>query len=66
MSQSIGSSGLLVMFICNHCPYVKAIAQRLADDTKMLMDAGVGVVAVMSNSWRHYPEDSPSNMLKFA
>ncbi|MEL6819750.1 MAG: thioredoxin family protein [Pseudomonadota bacterium] len=66
LSQSIGSSGLLVMFICNHCPYVKAIAQRLADDTKMLMDAGVGVVAVMSNSWRHYPEDSPSNMLKFA
>ena len=39
--------GLLVMFICNHCPYVKAIADRLATDMDDLMDAGIGVLAVM-------------------
>ncbi|MEO1748269.1 MAG: thioredoxin family protein [Pseudomonadota bacterium] len=66
LDDIMGEAGLVVAFICNHCPYVKAIAQRLAEDTKMLMDAGAGVVAVMSNSWRDYPEDSPSNMLKFA
>ena len=66
MSDHLGSSGLLVMFICNHCPYVKAIAERLAADTDQLMEAGIGVLAVMSNDWKDYPEDSPKNMLKFA
>ena len=58
--------GLLVMFICNHCPYVKAIADRLATDMDDLMDAGIGVLAVMSNDYRDYQADSPPNMAKFA
>ena len=65
-SDSIGDAGLLVIFICNHCPYVKAIADRLAEDTNLLMEADCGVLAIMSNSWKDYPEDSPPNMLKFA
>ena len=66
LNQNLGSAGLLVMFICNHCPYVKAIADRLAADTDLLMEGQVGVVAIMSNSWKDYPEDSPPNMLAFA
>ena len=58
--------GLLVMFICNHCPYVKAIADRLATDMDDLIDAGIGVLAVMSNDYRDYQADSPPNMAKFA
>lgn len=66
LRDSMGDSGLLIVFICNHCPYVKAIADRLAADTDLLMEAEVGVLAIMSNSWKDYPEDSPPNMLKFA
>lgn len=58
--------GLLIAFICNHCPYVKAIADRLADDAKALQADGVQVLAVMSNDYRSYPEDSPQNMKRFA
>lgn len=66
MSESMGANGLLVMFICNHCPYVKTIAHRLAADTKTLRTEGISVLAVMSNNYRDYPEDSPENMLKYA
>ncbi|MEM9105065.1 MAG: thioredoxin family protein [Pseudomonadota bacterium] len=66
LSQHTGENGLLVMFICNHCPYVKAIAERLVTDTNELMSKGIGVVAVMSNDYADYPADSPENMLKFA
>lgn len=58
--------GLLVMFICNHCPYVKRIAQELARDTSDLISAGVGVVAIMSNDYRDYPADAPDKMVQFA
>ncbi len=66
MSAHLGDHGLLVAFLCNHCPYVKAIGARLAQDTAELMEEGVGVLAVMSNDYRHYAEDSPENMAKFA
>ena len=66
MSDHLGDKGLLVMFICNHCPYVIAVAERLAADTKTLMAEGVGVLAVMSNDYQNYAADSPPNMLKFA
>ena len=66
MSQHMGENGLLIMFICNHCPYVKTIGNRLAADTKTLMAEGINVLAVMSNDYRDYAEDSPENMLKFA
>ena len=54
------------MFICNHCPYVQAIAARLAADTQALVDEGTRVVAVMSNDYQLVPSDSPDNMRRFA
>lgn len=67
LSQHLGDKGLLVMFICNHCPYVQAIAERLATDTRTLMAEGINVVAVMSNDYRdQVPDDSPANMKRFA
>ena len=65
MVDHLGERGLLVAFICNHCPYVRGIADRLAADTKVLMDEGVGVLAVMSNDWRSYPDDAPDRMVAF-
>lgn len=58
--------GLLIAFICNHCPYVKAIADRLATDARVLRDNGIGVLAVMSNDYRAYPADAPVQMQAFA
>lgn len=52
-----GPNGTLVMFICNHCPYVKAIRQRLVNDLKKLKTLGVNAVAIMSNDPTEYPED---------
>jgi peroxiredoxin len=57
-----GPHGLLVMFICNHCPYVKAVRERLVRDTRELMTLGVGSVAIMSNDPADYPEDGFENM----
>jgi peroxiredoxin len=57
-----GAHGTLVMFICNHCPYVKAIRERLVDDARALLDAGIGVVAISSNDAAIYPEDSFERM----
>ncbi len=61
-----GKKGTLVMFICNHCPFVKAIADRLVEDVKVLQSKGIGVVAIMSNDTVSHPEDSFENMKKFA
>lgn len=61
-----GENGTLVMFICNHCPYVKAIQERLARDTRELLNVGVKSVAIMSNDTSDYPEDSLENMHKIA
>ncbi|MCB9987800.1 MAG: thioredoxin family protein [Rhodospirillales bacterium] len=61
-----GDNGLLVMFICNHCPYVKAIINRLVPDCAALQKAGIGCVAVMPNDTANYPEDSLPNMKVFA
>ncbi len=55
----------LVMFICNHCPYVIRIAPQLSKVTSVLMSQGIEVFAIMSNNYRDYPEDSPENMIKF-
>ena len=66
MSEQLGDKGLLIAFICNHCPYVKAITGRLAQDTQLLMDEGINVLAVMSNDYQDYADDSPINMKKFA
>lgn len=61
-----GPKGLLVMFICNHCPYVKATIDRIVSDAKQLQALGVGVVAIMSNDTVNYPDDSFDNMKRFA
>ena len=57
-----GENGLLVMFICNHCPYVKAILERLVRDTKELRKSGINTVAIMSNDPADYPQDSFDQM----
>ncbi|MFO1418424.1 MAG: thioredoxin family protein [Methylotetracoccus sp.] len=57
-----GPRGLLVMFICNHCPFVKAIQTRLIRDARDLAAFGIGTVAIMSNDVADYPEDSFDNM----
>ena len=62
LQQSMGKNGLLVMFICNHCPYVKAILPRLIADARALQALGVNTVAMMSNDPTDYPEDSVANM----
>ncbi|TCK17158.1 AhpC/TSA family protein [Thiogranum longum] len=62
LDQCKGEKGLLVMFICNHCPYVKAILDRLVRDTRELRDLGVNSVAIMSNDPAEYAEDSFENM----
>lgn len=61
-----GPKGTLVMFICNHCPYVKAIVDRLVRDVKALQAEGMGAIAIMSNDVANYPEDSFDNMKAFA
>lgn len=64
--QIMGKNGLLVMFICNHCPYVKAILPRLVNDVRELKMLGVNTVAIMSNDPKEYPEDSFENMQEIA
>ena len=66
MSEQLGDRGLLIVFICNHCPYVIAVADRLASDLHELQSQGVNVLAVMSNDYQNYEIDSPANMKKFA
>ena len=61
-----GENGYLIMFICNHCPYVKAIIKNLVDDTKYLKSIGINSAAIMSNDTKNYPEDSFENMIKFS
>ena len=61
-----GPKGTLVMFICNHCPYVKAIASRLVMDVAELKKMGFGVIAINSNDPVTYPDDSYDNMKLFA
>jgi len=66
LEQARGDRGLLVMFICNHCPYVKAIRDRLVRDTRELKDYGINAVAIMSNDPAEYEEDSFENMRRVA
>ncbi len=61
-----GENGTLVMFICNHCPYVKAVQRKIVRDAAELLEYGVRSVAIMSNDPTDYPEDSFENMKKTA
>ena len=61
-----GERGTLIMFICNHCPYVKAVIDRIVRDATELKPLGIESVAICSNDWRTYPADSFENMKSFA
>jgi hypothetical protein len=62
LREVTGPNGLLVMFICNHCPYVKAVIERIVRDVAELKTLGIGAAAIMSNDASEYPEDSFDNM----
>lgn len=66
LSEIRGPNGTLVIFLCNHCPYVKAVADRLARDCAELAGHGIASIGVMSNDVAAYPADSPANMKLFA
>jgi len=66
LAEVNGKNGLVVAFICNHCPYVIAVANRLAEDARVLQSEGINVVAINSNDFKSYPADSPDNMKLFA
>ena len=62
LQECMGRNGLLVMFICNHCPYVKAVHARILRDTRDLRGLGIESVAIMSNDTVNYPDDSYEKM----
>ncbi len=66
LQSSMGTNGLLVMFICNHCPYVQAIRPRLVADIRELQQYGVNAIAISSNDIVTYPEDDFSHMQQMA
>ena len=66
LASSRGPRGLLVMFICNHCPYVQAVIHRLIEDCRHLQQSGIGCVAIMSNDTASYPADDFPEMTKWA
>ena len=66
LESARGPNGLVVMFICNHCPYVKAVLDRIIRDCGELKGHGVGSIAIMSNDPSDYPEDSFDNMKRIA
>lgn len=65
-AEVAGEKGTVVVFICNHCPYVKASIDRLVEDARVLMKEGIGFAAICSNDAAEYPEDSFPDMKRFA
>ena len=61
-----GKNGTLIMFICNHCPYVKAVIADIVKDCNTLSDFGINSLAICSNDVENYPEDSFDKMQKFS
>ena len=66
LEDHVWKNGLLVMFICNHCPYVKAVIKNIVSDSTLLEKDGVKSIAIMSNDTKNYPEDSFENMVSFS
>ena len=66
LNDTKGENGTLIMFICNHCPYVKAVTKDIVEDCKKLKEIGVNSVAICANDAENYPEDSFENMIEFA
>lgn len=63
LKDCMGSKGLLIMFICNHCPYVQSILDKLVVETDVLVKKGIGIVAINPNDYISFPEDSFENMI---
>lgn len=61
-----GPKGTLIMFICNHCPYVRSISKRIAEEARALQEMGIGVAAICANDATSHPDDSFDNMKLFA
>jgi peroxiredoxin len=66
LESARGPNGLLVVFMCNHCPYVKAVLDRMIRDAKDLQGHGIGVIAINANDPSQYPDDSFANMKRLA
>lgn len=66
LSEVQGRRGTLIMFICNHCPYVRAVMDRILRDARDLQAAGIGVAAISANDAAAYPEDGPEAMAREA
>jgi peroxiredoxin len=66
LDDVVGEKGTLIMFICNHCPYVKAITKDIVDDCNELKKVGINSVAICANDAVNHPEDSFENMIKFS
>ena len=66
LENHLGKNGLLIMFICNHCPYVKAGIKDIVNDCRLMEKEGLKSIAIMSNDTKNYPEDSFENMIAFS
>ena len=66
LENCIGKNGTIIMFICNHCPYVKAIIKNLTEDINLLKQVDISTIAIMSNDTKNYTEDSFENMKIFS
>ena len=66
LNDAMGENGTLIMFICNHCPYVLAVINNVVEDCKELENDGIKSIAIMSNDPKRYEEDSFDNMIKFS
>jgi peroxiredoxin len=66
LNDVAGEKGTVIVFICNHCPYVKAVIDRLVADARLLLVEGISFAAICSNDATDYPEDSFANMKRFA
>ena len=66
LAEARGPKGLVVIFMCNHCPYVKGALDRIVSDMTELRSLGIGAIAIMSNDVKNYPDDSFDNMRKLA
>lgn len=66
LEDCLGKNGTIIMFICNHCPYVKAIIKNIVEDTKKLKELKIKAIAIMSNDTINYPEDSFEKMKEFS
>ena len=66
LDELVGAKATLIMFICNHCPYVKSILEQLVVEASVLQKKGVACIAINSNDYEQYPEDSFENMQKIS